>query len=137
MKVALNPNIDPKKVKILVVDDIPLNVLLVKKMLQPLGLSTEEAEDGVVAMEIIGKDKPDLILLDLMMPRMDGFEVLRRLRADEATKHIPVIILSALNSNDDVARGIAMGAEDYITKPIIMERLQASVVEQINRIFGS
>ena len=136
MKVALNPNIDPGKVKILVVDDIPLNVLLVKKMLQPLGFTTDEAEDGIVALEKIVSQKPDLILLDLMMPRMDGFEVLRRLRADATTKSIPVIILSALNSNDDVAKGIAMGAEDYITKPIIMERLQTSVVEQVNKLFG-
>ncbi len=135
MKEVLNPEIDPKKVKILVVDDIPLNVLLVKKMLQPLGFETSEAEDGVVAMEKIEADKPDLILLDLMMPRMDGFEVLRRLRANEETKSIPVIILSALNSNDDVAKGISMGAEDYITKPIIMDRLQSSVIKQLNKLF--
>ncbi|MBO6099694.1 MAG: response regulator [Prevotella sp.] len=135
MKEVLNPQIDPKKVKILVVDDIPLNVLLVKKMLQPLGFDTSEAEDGVVAMEKIGADKPDLILLDLMMPRMDGFEVLRRLRASDDTKSIPVIILSALNSNDDVAKGISMGAEDYITKPIIMDRLQSSVIKQLNKLF--
>lgn len=135
MKEVLNPEIDPKKVKILVVDDIPLNVLLVKKMLQPLGFETCEAEDGVVAMEKIGADKPDLILLDLMMPRMDGFEVLRRLRASDDTKSIPVIILSALNSNDDVAKGISMGAEDYITKPIIMDRLQSSVIKQLNKLF--
>lgn len=135
MKEVLNPQIDPKKVKILVVDDIPLNVLLVKKMLQPLGFETSEAEDGVVAMEKIEADKPDLILLDLMMPRMDGFEVLRRLRANEETKSIPVIILSALNSNDDVAKGISMGAEDYITKPIIMDRLQSSVIKQLNKLF--
>ena len=121
--------------KILVVDDIPLNVLLVKKMLQPLGFETSEAEDGVVAMEKIEADKPDLILLDLMMPRMDGFEVLRRLRASDDTKSIPVIILSALNSNDDVAKGISMGAEDYITKPIIMDRLQSSVIKQLNKLF--
>ena len=136
MKEVLNSEIDPKKVKILVVDDIPLNVLLVKKMLQPLGFETSEAEDGVVAMEKIAAQKPDLILLDIMMPRMDGFEVLKRLRAKDDTKSIPVIILSALNSNDDVARGIAMGAEDYITKPIIMDRLQSSVVKQVNKIFG-
>jgi CheY-like chemotaxis protein len=135
MKEVLNPEIDPKTVKILVVDDIPLNVLLVKKMLQPLGFETSEAEDGVVAMEKIEADKPDLILLDLMMPRMDGFEVLRRLRANEETKSIPVIILSALNSNDDVAKGISMGAEDYITKPIIMDRLQSSVIKQLNKLF--
>lgn len=135
MKEVLNPEIDPKKVKILVVDDIPLNVLLVKKMLQPLGFDTSEAEDGIVAMEKIGADKPDLILLDLMMPRMDGFEVLRRLRASDDTKSIPVIILSALNSNDDVAKGISMGAEDYITKPIIMDRLQSSVIKQLNKLF--
>lgn len=135
MKEVLNHQIDPKKVKILVVDDIPLNVLLVKKMLQPLGFETSEAEDGVVAMEKIEADKPDLILLDLMMPRMDGFEVLRRLRASDDTKSIPVIILSALNSNDDVAKGISMGAEDYITKPIIMDRLQSSVIKQLNKLF--
>ncbi|MBO5587035.1 MAG: response regulator [Prevotella sp.] len=100
-----------------------------------MGFDTSEAEDGVVAMEKIEADKPDLILLDLMMPRMDGFEVLRRLRASDDTKSIPVIILSALNSNDDVAKGISMGAEDYITKPIIMDRLQSSVIKQLNKLF--
>ena len=61
--------------------------------------------------------------------------VLRRLRASDDTKSIPVIILSALNSNDDVAKGISMGAEDYITKPIIMDRLQSSVIKQLNKLF--
>ena len=76
-------------------------------------------------------EKPDLILLDLMMPGIDGFEVIRRLRADPATADIRIVILSALNSNEDVVKGFNVGADDFIMKPIIMEKLLTCVVTQI------
>ena len=75
--------------------------------------------------------KPDLILLDLMMPGIDGFEVIKRLRADSATADIRIVILSALNSNEDVVKGFDLGANDFIMKPIIMEKLLNSVFTQL------
>ena len=77
----------------------------------------------------------DLVLLDLMMPVMDGYEVLEHLRANDATKELPVVILSALNSNDDVKRGFDLGANDFITKPIIMDKLLDSLAKQVNAIW--
>ena len=77
----------------------------------------------------------DLVLLDLMMPGMDGYEVLTRLRNQEETKELPVVILSALNSSDDVTKGFQLGANDFITKPIIMERLLTCVATQANQIW--
>jgi len=73
-------------------------------------------------------------LLDLMMPGIDGFEVIRRVRASENTKDMPIIILSALNSEADIVKGMELGANDFVNKPIIMERLINSVVKQINKL---
>ena len=77
------------------------------------------------------EEKPDLILLDLMMPGIDGFEVIRRLRANPETQDIQIIILSALNSNEDVVKGFDVGANDFIMKPIIMEKLLSCVVTHL------
>lgn len=82
-------------------------------------------------MEEISLEKPDLILLDLMMPEIDGFEVLRRVRENPETSGIRVVILSALNSTEDIVRGYQMGANDFITKPIIMEKLVNCVATQL------
>ncbi|MBQ6821626.1 MAG: response regulator, partial [Bacteroidales bacterium] len=79
-------------------------------------------------------EKPDLILLDLMMPVLDGFEVIRRLRADPKTADIRIVILSALNSNEDVVKGFNVGANDFIMKPIIMEKLLSCVVTQLQLV---
>ncbi|MBR2154536.1 MAG: response regulator [Bacteroidaceae bacterium] len=132
MNVQIKPGIDVAKLKVLVVDDVPLNVLLVKKMLSQFGFQILTAENGKVALDLIAKENPDLMLLDLMMPGIDGFEVLRRVRADEKTAKMPVVILSALNSEADVVKGFQLGANDYINKPIIMEKLLACVAMQIN-----
>ena len=77
-------------------------------------------------------EAPDLLLLDLMMPGIDGFEVIRRLRSSDDTKDLPIIILSALNSEQDISKGFQLGANDFINKPIIMEKLINSVTTQIN-----
>ena len=83
---------------------------------------------------MISQDAPDLLLLDLMMPGIDGFEVIRRVRAFEKTKDLPIIILSALNSEADIVKGMELGANDFVNKPIIMERLITSVAKQINKL---
>lgn len=128
----INPGIDVDKLSILVVDDVPLNILLIKKMLSQYTFQIRTANSGQAALDAIAEKKPDLILLDLMMPGIDGFEVIKRLRAQEEYKELPIIILSALNSEQDISKGFQLGANDFINKPIIMEKLISSVTTQIN-----
>jgi len=117
--------------RVLAVDDIPLNLLLVKKMLVRFNFKLETASGGQEALDSVARSKPDLILLDLMMPGIDGYEVIRRLKSNPETADIRIIILTALTSGEDVSKGFNMGANDYIMKPIIMERLLTSVVTQL------
>lgn len=128
----ITPGTDVDNLLVLAVDDVPLNILLIKKMLSQYTFQIKTANSGQAALDAVAERKPDLMLLDLMMPGIDGFEVIQRLRANEETKDIPIIILSALNSEQDIARGFQLGANDYINKPIIMEKLVSSVTTQIN-----
>ena len=89
------------------------------------------AANGQAALDAVAAQKPDLILLDLMMPGIDGFEVIKRLRENPETADIRIVILSALNSNEDVVKGFSVGADDFIMKPIIMEKLLTTVITQI------
>ena len=125
---------DYSKYNVLAVDDIPLNLLLVKKMLSRFNFEFRTAADGQQALDAVAAKKPDLILLDLMMPGIDGFEVIRRLRANPETADIQIVILSALNSNEDVVKGFNEGANDFIMKPIIMEKLLSCVVTQMQLV---
>ncbi len=133
MDIQLNPNIDAGKTSVLIVDDIPINVTLIEKMLKPFHFVIEKANDGQTALDIVADKKPDLILLDLMMPGINGYDVIRQLRSQEETKLLPIIVISALNSNEDVVKGYSLGANDFLTKPIIMDRLHTSVVTQLNK----
>ncbi len=133
MNIQLNPNIDACKTCVLIVDDIPINVTLIEKMLKPFHFVIEKANDGQTALDIVADNKPDLILLDLMMPGMNGYDVIKQLRAKEETKQLPIIVISALNSNEDVVKGYDLGANDFLTKPIIMNRLHTSVITQLNK----
>ena len=123
--------IDFSKYNVLAVDDVPLNLLLVEKMLSKFNFRIRKAAKGRGALEEIAKEKPDLILLDLLMPEVDGFEVLRQVRENPETAGIRVVILSALNSTDDIVKGYQYGANDFITKPIIMEKLVNCVATQL------
>lgn len=116
---------------VLAVDDIPLNLILVQKMLSRFNFKIRTAANGQLALDAVAQQKPDLILLDLMMPGIDGFEVIRRLRENPETADIQIVILSALNSNEDVVKGFNVGANDFIMKPIIMEKLLSCVVNQL------
>lgn len=120
---------EPEKVrgKILVVDDYPANVKLLERNLQAAGYETVAANDGQEALEKVQAEKPDLILLDIMMPKIDGFEVCRRLRADEATAVIPIIMVTALKETEDRIRGLEAGADDFISKPFDRGELLARV----------
>jgi CheY-like chemotaxis protein len=122
------------KYNVLAVDDIPLNLLLVQKMLSKFNFKIRSATNGREALEAVAQEKPSLILLDLMMPEIDGYEVLRRLRADPETEDIRIIILSALNSNEDIVKGFDLGANDFLTKPISMEKLVNVVATQFKLI---
>jgi len=104
--------------RILVVDDNPINVKLLKAKLSKDYYVVLEATNGEQALEISKKELPDLILLDVMMPEMDGFEVCTKLKEDQNTKHIPVIMVTALSDVQDRVRGLKSGADDFITKPI-------------------
>ena len=122
---------DYSKYNVLAVDDIPLNLVLVQKMLSRFNFQMRTAANGQQALDAVSAEKPDLILLDLMMPGIDGFEVIRQLRANPETAGIQIVILSALNSNEDVVKGFNVGANDFIMKPIIMEKLLTCVVNQM------
>ena len=113
--------------KILVVDDYAANVKLLERNLQAAGYETVVAYDGQEALEQVAAEKPDLVLLDIMMPKVDGFEVCRRLRADEATAVIPVIMVTALKETEDRIRGLEAGADDFISKPFDRGELLARV----------
>lgn len=123
---------DYSKYNLLAVDDIPLNLVLVQKMLSRFNFQMRTATSGQQALDAVAEKKPDLILLDLMMPGIDGFEVVRRLRENPATANIQIVILSALNSQEDIVKGFNMGANDYIMKPIIMEKLLTCVINQMS-----
>lgn len=130
----LSHNTDSAEMKVLIVDDIPLNVLLIDKMLTPFKFKVFKANSGEKALNIINNDKPDIVLLDLMMPGMSGYEVIETVRETKDKESLPIIILSALNNNEDIVKGFKCGANDFITKPIIMERLHTSVVTQLNQL---
>lgn len=104
--------------QILVVDDIPANVKLLEVKLSNEYYEVITAEDGFEALQKAKKYKPDLILLDIMMPKMDGFETCMKLKADPELSHIPVVMVTALSDRSDRLRGLEAGADDFITKPI-------------------
>lgn len=133
--VTLNPNIDPSAVKILVADDIPLNIMLIEKMLARFKFNIIKASNGVDALQKVEEHHPTLLLLDLMMPQMDGYQALEELRKTVSREELPVIVLSALNSNDDISRAMSLGADDFITKPVVMERLHNCVLTYVNKVF--
>jgi len=117
--------------RILVVDDVPANVKLLEARLLAEYFEVFTATGGVDAIEICASSKVDVVLLDVMMPGMDGFEVCRRLKADPATSHIPVVMVTALDQAPDRIRGLEAGADDFLTKPVndlqLMTRVKSLV----------
>ncbi|MBS0663435.1 MAG: response regulator [Verrucomicrobia bacterium] len=116
---------------ILVVDDQPINVQLLKRKLERENMRVVAAYNGLEALEAVKQEKPDLILLDVMMPDMDGIEVCQRLQASEDTKAIPVIFVTARTSKEGKIEGLNVGAVDYITKPIDLDETLARVQTQL------
>ncbi|WP_414663807.1 response regulator [Horticoccus sp. 23ND18S-11] len=116
---------------ILVVDDQPINVQLLKRKLEREGIRISAAYTGLEALDLVRKDKPDLILLDVMMPDMDGIEVCQRLQASEDTRGIPIIFITARSTKESKLEGLNVGAVDYITKPIDLDETLARVQTQL------
>ncbi len=117
----------------LIVDDEPFNVDYLEQELEDSGWDTLSAVNGVDALEKVSSQSPDLVLLDIMMPVMDGFEVLRRLKAASETRGIPVIVISASNDLQSVVRGIQLGAEDYLPKPFEPSLLFARISSSLEK----
>ena len=113
--------------EILVVDDTPANLKLLMDLLKTQGYKVRPAPDGKIAIAAVAARKPDLILLDIKMPDMDGYEVCRRLKEDKQSQDIPIIFISALASLDDRIKGFAVGGVDFITKPFQREEVLARI----------
>ena len=113
--------------RILVVDDTPMNVKLLEGVLAGHGYAVITAPSGAIALERVRAEQPDLVLLDVVMPEMSGYEVCRRLRADDATRLLPVVMVTALDPVTERVKGIEVGADDFLTKPINQPELLARV----------
>ena len=105
------------KETILVIDDSPKNVEILYTLLGGAGYNVMAESDGIKGIEGIKINKPNLVLLDVMMPGIDGFEICRRLQAEASTKDIPVIFMTALSETEEKIKGLSLGAVDYVTKP--------------------
>lgn len=126
--------INPAEYKILVVDDVQSNVLLLKALLGREGFNIVYAMNGAEALEKVKIEHPDLVLLDVIMPDMDGFEVAGRLKVEPEQAEIPIIFLTALNDSASVVKGFQLGANDFISKPFRREELLIRVEHQLSLV---
>jgi len=126
MGTEAKPKTEPKK-RLLVVDDHEDNVEVLRARLEARGYEVQGANDGQAALDMLEKWIPDLILLDVMMPKVDGLEVVRRVKANDKLPFIPVIMQTALDSTERMVAGFEAGADDYVTKPINFAELEARV----------
>ncbi len=124
------------KSTIMVVDDNPDIVTIVKTILEIKGYGVQSASNGLEVFNLLLEQKPDLILLDIMMPQMDGLEVLTQLKGDPGTASIPVILLTAKVHYEDVLRGYKMGADCYIAKPFTSPQLLTGINNLLRRDQG-
>jgi len=134
----MTPAPSPAAARILVVDDTPANIQALAAILKDKGYQISVATNGKQALDVLAKIRPDLILLDVMMPEMDGFETCRRIKASEEWKQIPVIFLTARTETADIVQGFELGAVDYVAKPFHAHELLARVnthltIDRLNR----
>lgn len=126
--------ITPSEYKILIVDDVTSNVLLLKVLLTNEKFNVITASSGKQALELVENDRPDLVLLDVMMPEMNGFDVAQILKQKTETSEIPIIFLTALNGTTDVVKGFQVGGNDFISKPFNKEELIIRITHQISLV---
>ena len=112
---------------VLIVDDVEINREILGEIVSDMGYETQLAESGIQALECIKERLPNLVLSDISMPEMDGYELCRRLKADVHTRDIPIIFISAFDKTTDIVKGFELGGGDYITKPFIPELVKARV----------
>ncbi|HOZ56488.1 MAG: Alkaline phosphatase synthesis transcriptional regulatory protein PhoP [Parcubacteria group bacterium ADurb.Bin316] len=122
-----------EKTKILLVEDDPFLSSMYSTKFEIENFFVLSAEDGERGLKLALTEKPDIILLDILMPKMNGFEVLEKLKADEKTKSIPVILLTNLNQKDEIEKGLSLGANDYLIKAHFMP---SEVVDKIKKVMG-
>jgi CheY-like chemotaxis protein len=116
--------------KILVVDDVPSELEIICRILQDAGMQVIRAGDGEEAIALIREVPPDLVVLDVVMPRMNGFEVIRELRSDRATAHLPVVFCTHKNTDIDKAWGTDLGADAFLSKPFEPQQL-VNIVQRL------
>lgn len=125
---------ETKGIKVLVADDIPFGMIYAKKVLSRLNLEVITAVNGQEVLDKALSEKPSLLLLELMLPVIDGYEVIRRLRSDPQLSQSRIIVMSALSTNDNIVRALNLGADDFVVKPIATDKLLKSVLGQIELI---
>ena len=117
--------------EVLIADDNPNNLQVLGKMLKEMGFDVRVAMNGEEALASVAAAPPDLVILDIHMPKMDGYDTCERLKNNDRTREIPVIFASALSESFNIAKGFEYGGVDYITKPLKMEELQARVLAHL------
>lgn len=125
---------DYSKYTVLIVDDIPVNIILLKTMLARTNVRILTAADGKAALDIVRELKPNVVLLDIQMPVMNGHDVLKEIKADDELKDISVIMVSAYTSAEDIEKSMKLGASGFIKKPVIMDILLSTVTSELDRI---
>ena len=113
--------------RILIVDDVETNRFVLRDIISDMGYQPVLTENGTQALKMIQHIRPQLIILDIAMPEMDGYEVCQQLKADPTTREIPIIFISAFDEPSDIVKGFSLGGEDYVTKPFIPEVVKARV----------
>jgi two-component system alkaline phosphatase synthesis response regulator PhoP len=123
-------------IRVLAVDDSPTILEMIQAILVAGGYDVITASDGQEALNAARSESPDLILLDVMLPKLDGYRVCRLLKFDQKYKDIPIIMLTAKSEEQSVVTGIRTGADQYLTKPIEPERLLTAVAEELSKVHG-
>lgn len=122
------------KYKVLIVDDIPENIQTLGEMIKDFNLDVKIAEGGQEAIDIIDSCTPDIILLDLMMPRVNGWDVIDHVRKKYSKNEMVIIVVSLLNNKDNIDECYELGVNDYITKPVIKARLTSSIESHLRNL---
>lgn len=122
------------KYKVLIVDDIPENIQTLGEMIKDFDLDVKIAEGGQEAIDIIDSFTPDIILLDLMMPRVNGWDVIDHVRKKYSKNEMVIIVVSLLNNKDNIDECYELGVNDYITKPVIKARLTSSIESHLRNL---